>query len=115
MEKIEYLNELDELVKKMNSFLNDSDYIVYAKVTTLTLMNLRYEKIAFNKNGFPFLKIVKISLRFPDFISIKRILLSLTISTLRNDKVILKLVFINNFLQSNISWRRFYFTKYINS
>jgi len=50
MKKIEYLNELDGLIEKMSSFSNSSDYIVYAKVTTLTVMNLRYEKIAFNKN-----------------------------------------------------------------
>jgi ubiquinone/menaquinone biosynthesis C-methylase UbiE len=49
MEKIEYLNELVGLVKKMSSYSNNSDYIVYAKVTTLAVMNLRYEKIAFNK------------------------------------------------------------------
>ena len=50
MKKNEYLNELDELFEKMSNFSNDSDFIVYAKVTTLIVMNLRYEKIAFNRN-----------------------------------------------------------------
>ena len=77
MKKNEYLKELDELFEKMSNFSNDSDFIVYAKVTTLIVMNLRYEKIAFNKNldNHPYLltkEIIKdAKVMFDQFIELK--------------------------------------------
>jgi len=77
MNKDEYLNELDELIEKMSRLSNSSDFIVYAKVITLTLMNLRYEKIAFNKNldSHPYLltkEVIKdAKVMFDQFIELK--------------------------------------------
>ena len=77
MNKDEYLNELDELIEKMRRLSNSSDYIVYAKVITLTIMNLRYEKIAFNKNldSHPYLltkEVIKdAKVMFDQFIELK--------------------------------------------
>lgn len=77
MNKTEYLNELDTLIARMDNFPNNSEYMVYAKVTTLTVMNLRYEKVAFNKNlsehPYPITKniISDAKLMFENFIELK--------------------------------------------
>lgn len=44
-----YLEELENLQKKMNSVVN-TPYTMYTKVITLTTMNMRYEKVAVDLN-----------------------------------------------------------------